>query len=179
MWSPGAILGFFTHITSLSKLKWLIFTEKNRFSHSKSFFLFLFGENQAFCIHYTDQLEPVWEVRMYICESDTNTSLWLAERNGKHAHIPSTHTFFTQLFVLLLLLGVSVIKSRMVPLNRLNFCGVEKFWLHPFCHCESSSSTWCFLMDSSHQAATPCSSILGVTMRCDLGPGTSRTSQGW
>lgn len=127
-----------------------IHRKKNRFPHSKSSFLFLLGENQAFCIHYTDQLEPVWGARMYICESDTNTSLWLSERNGKHAHIPSMLTFFYLAFCPVSPVSCGGIKSRMAPLNKLDFCAVGKIELHPFCHCESSRPTWFFLMDSSH-----------------------------
>lgn len=177
MWSPGAILGFFTHITSLSKLKWLIFTGKEkRFSHSKSSFLFLFGENQAFCIHYMDQLEPVWGVRMYICESDTNTSLWLSERNCKHAHIPSTLTFY------LLRPKSCLAFCTDSPISYGNITYQEWYtwtgWISivwkwksngpPLSLWEQCCSTRYFLIDNSHFTATLPSSILGVGHACSV-----------
>lgn len=64
---------------------------------------------------------------MYVCESATNTSLWFSERNYKHAHIPSTLTFYLlrPKSVVAFCLGYPIscgnIKSRTVYLNRPNF----------------------------------------------------------
>lgn len=41
-----------------------------------------------------DQLEPVWRVRMCICENAANTSLCKSERNCTYAHIPTTLAFY-------------------------------------------------------------------------------------